>query len=578
MTADRVRKCPECGRIYPVQVRYCRTDGCQLGDPGENVSDLQKLTFGRDQLLGRTVARRFVLTEYIGSGATGLVYRAVHKALEREMAVKLLKRELLWDERSLLRFFREAKTCSAVDHPNIVYLYDFGHDDTTGLPYLVMEFVSGETLHQVIQNSPAGNLPVERAIHVLLQVSHAIEHAHNRGVIHRDIKPENILLTQRDGKADWVKVLDFGVARMVGEPPVTGHGQISGTAEFIAPELLTGDGSVTPAGDLYALGILFHDAIVGRPPFSGRLEMVLHQHLSVVPPRLRDRYNDPLIPSALDDLVADLLAKDPIKRPTAAETSRRLEEILTRLSDEPTLSLHEQPTVVLPLTQRPTQIVEPSARPTQILHRPTQVIARDAWPTQLLPRVGSAVSAEHPTLETVQEQQTCQLFMQAVELADRICTGNWPTALRNLGTKVADCHKKESEMQDKLALLQNIQLEKAVSSGQHQALRHRILELSEQIQLQPSLTEETRQALLLELEEKERAFFETEARWQKAPSTSLDSLQRRLADVRRERTRAQLLFVRLLCEMPAASALAIQRDALAAALKETDDQRQSGPK
>ncbi|HMU40346.1 MAG TPA: serine/threonine-protein kinase, partial [Pseudomonadota bacterium] len=185
MTAERVRKCPECGRTYPAKVLYCRADGCQLGDPSEGLSSQPKLRLSRDQLLGRTIARRFVLTEYIGSGATGLVYRAVHKALEREMAVKLLKRELLWDERSLLRFFREAKTCSAVDHPNIVYLYDFGHDDTTGLPYLVMEFVSGETLHQAIQNSPTGNLPVERALALLLQVSHAIEHAHNRGVIHR---------------------------------------------------------------------------------------------------------------------------------------------------------------------------------------------------------------------------------------------------------------------------------------------------------------------------------------------------------------------------------------------------------
>ena len=104
MTAERVRKCPECGRTYPIKVLYCRTDGCQLGDPGEELASAVKPTPGRDQLLGRTVARRFVLTEYIGSGATGLVYRAVHKALDREMAVKLLKRELLWDERSLLRF------------------------------------------------------------------------------------------------------------------------------------------------------------------------------------------------------------------------------------------------------------------------------------------------------------------------------------------------------------------------------------------------------------------------------------------------------------------------------------------
>ena len=102
MTVERVRKCPECGRSYPIKVLYCRTDGCQLGDPGDESKEEPKLTPGRDQLIGRTVARRFVLTEYLGSGATGLVYRAVHKALDREMAVKLLKRELMWDERSLL--------------------------------------------------------------------------------------------------------------------------------------------------------------------------------------------------------------------------------------------------------------------------------------------------------------------------------------------------------------------------------------------------------------------------------------------------------------------------------------------
>ena len=103
-----------------------------------------------------------------------------------------------WDERSLLRFFREAKTCSSVDHPNIVYLYDFGHDDTTGLPYLVMEFVSGKTLHQAIHDSPSGNLPVERALAILVQVCHAIEHAHNRGVIHRDAYVKTTICSQVD--------------------------------------------------------------------------------------------------------------------------------------------------------------------------------------------------------------------------------------------------------------------------------------------------------------------------------------------------------------------------------------------
>ena len=586
MSVERVRKCPECGRSYPIKVLYCRTDGCQLGDPGDESKEEPKLTPGRDQLIGRTVARRFVLTEYLGSGATGLVYRAVHKALDREMAVKLLKRELMWDERSLLRFFREAKTCSAVDHPNIVYLYDFGHDDTTGLPYLVMEFVSGKTLHQAIHDSPSGNLPVERALSILVQVCHAIEHAHNRGVIHRDVKPENILLTERDGKADWVKVLDFGVARMVGEPPVTGHGQISGTAEFIAPELLIGDGQVTPAGDLYALGILFHDAIVGRPPFSGKLEVVLHQHMTVHPPRLLARYADPMIPPQLDDLVARLLLKDPQQRPTAAQTARELEQILTHLVERMSVqgTLQEQPTQLLQMLERPTQALMPVERKTTVVERParpTQVVGRENWPTQLIPQLSSqpkpeSVPSSKPELADA-DRMARDLFAQGVELADRICTGSWPTALKNLGSKVADCYKQEVELSEKLFLLEKLLADKAAASEQHNELRQQILGLSERLQIDSSLSEQDRKQLLLELEQKEKSFFEAETRWRRLPPTSPESLRRRIADVRRDRVRAQILFVRLIVEMPTAGSLLAQRDQLALRLAEIDNPKRSGP-
>jgi serine/threonine protein kinase len=395
-----------------------------------------------------------------------------------------------------------------------------------------------------------------------------------------DVKPENILLTERDGRADWVKMLDFGVARMIGEPPVTGHGQISGTAEFIAPELLIGDGTVTPAGDLYALGILFHDAIVGRPPFSGRLEVVLHQHLNATPPRLSERYNDPLIPTALDELVSQLLLKDPHLRPSAAETSRTLEHILTRFCDgtHQGASLHDAATRELPFAQRATQIVDTSERPTRILERPTQLIGRDAWPTQLLPQITTQVHAEDLDGASPEQYDANSLFREAVELADRICTGNWPTALKNLGSKVADCYKEEADLVDKLSLLQKLLAERAAASDQHQSLRQDILGLSEQLQMDGSLSEDARKDLLLVLEKKERAFFEAEARWQKIPPTSSDSLQRRIADVERERTRAQLLFVRLLCEMPTASSLAAKREALAQVLQEVDQKRRTGPR
>ena len=401
-----------------------------------------------------------------------------------------------------------------------------------------------------------------------------------------DIKPENILLTERDGRADWVKVLDFGVARMVGEPPVTGHGQISGTAEFIAPELLIGDGQVTPAGDLYALGILFHDAIVGRPPFSGKLEVVLQQHMTVSPPRLLQRFADPMIPQALDDLVARLLLKDPLLRPTAAETARELEQILSDLYDSlngiSAVGLHEQATQRLPMVERPTQLVGPIERKTIVVERPerpTQVLRRDNWPTQLLPQV--VVEAKQESAGTLdleqQDRLVRELFAQAVELADGVCTGAWPTALKNLGSKVADSYKQEVELTEKLFSLEKMLAERAAASGQHNALRQQILNMSERLQADESLGEEDRKRLLGELEQKERDFFEAETRWKRLPPTSPESLRRRIADVRRERARAQILFVRLIVEMPTAGALLQQRNQLAERLAEVDNSKRSGP-
>ena len=187
----------------------------------------------------------------------------MHKVLNRPMAVKLLKREFIWDEKSLLRCLREARAASVMDHANIVYLYDFGRDEL-GEPYLVMEYVDGQTLHTVIQQHPTRTLPIERVLNIMLQVARALDHAHGKGVVHRDIKPENIVLTRNQGQDDWVKVLDFGVARIVGQQPITGHGQVTGTAEFIAPETLADEGVVAPPVDRYDYKEV---AAAGKPVF-----------------------------------------------------------------------------------------------------------------------------------------------------------------------------------------------------------------------------------------------------------------------------------------------------------------------
>jgi serine/threonine protein kinase len=532
----------------------------------------------KDPMIGRIVAGRFQLEQFLGSGATGVVYRATHKALNRPMAVKLLKRELIWDERSLLRFLREARACSVMDHPNIVYLYDYGRDDD-GAPYLVMEYVDGVTLHAAIQQSPTGTLLVERVVPILLQVARALAHAHQKGVVHRDIKPENIVLTRQNEQDDWVKVLDFGVARIVGHQPITGHGQVTGTAEFIAPETLAEDDQVAPPVDLYALGIIFHEALVGRPPFTGPLDVVLHQHLMAVPPLLSERCGDPSLPLDLDLVVARLLEKDPAHRPTAAELVVELEQILVQLSRGPAEAapLSEHATQRLTVYQRPTSILLPAERKTSMVDRSgrrTQVVDRQSWPTQLMPHlVHHAPTRWQPgraidPADARRERESAMLFEQASSLAALIWPGVWPQALSNLRGHIADCDRVEQELEEQLRVLEKHQREQAQVQERHQQLRQGIIALSERLQTDHSLGTAERERLLTELEELERGFFATEARWRSQTEAVPEPLRQRLVEVRGDRQRARALFARLLIEMPCPPVLAGERERVIELLKQ----------
>ena len=299
------RECPSCRTAYIGEDKlFCPKDGTRLMDPTPR-SPVE------DPLVGRVIAGRFVLERRLGKGGMGVVYLANHNVLKRMFAVKLLRREFVSNERALARFFREARVASSVDHPNIVSIYDYGQTDK-GEPYLVMEYVEGTLLYLAVVESKTRNLTPLAAVDIALQVARALEHAHERGVVHRDIKPENILITTFNGQSDWVKVLDFGVARIVGQPPLTRIGEeIIGTPEFIAPEMMAATSEVAPAVDLYALGIMLHDTIVGEPPFRGEIKEVLHGHLNIVPKPLSERRLDASIPSELDELTMQLLLKDP---------------------------------------------------------------------------------------------------------------------------------------------------------------------------------------------------------------------------------------------------------------------------
>ena len=191
-----------------------------------------------------------------------------------------------------------------------------------------MEYVEGTLLYQLVIGSPSKCLHPLQAVDISLQVARALEHAHNRGVVHRDIKPENILIATVAGQPDFVKVLDFGVARVIGQPPLTRVGEeIIGTPEFIAPEMMSASGGLSPSVDLYALGIMLHDTVVGEPPWRGDIKEILQGHMNVVPPRLSDRRRNAAIPRELDELTAQLLEKNPARRPTATETVESLTRI-----------------------------------------------------------------------------------------------------------------------------------------------------------------------------------------------------------------------------------------------------------
>ena len=264
-------------------------------------------------MFDRLVAGRYRLTESLGSGGMATVWRARDELLERAVAVKTLSEGSWSNASAVARFTQEVHTVAGLDHPNIVTLFDAGVDE--GVPFLVMELIEGTDLDSLLGFGP---LPIALAVSIADQVCAALEAAHRAGVVHRDIKPANLLLTFDN----TVKVVDFGIARSIASAraALTSTATVIGTSSYMAPEQATG-GPVDPRTDLYALGCVLYAMLTGQPPFEGEDPMAIlfqHLHQSPVPPgRLR-----PGIPAGLEELVLDLLAKDPDRRPADAGTAR----------------------------------------------------------------------------------------------------------------------------------------------------------------------------------------------------------------------------------------------------------------
>jgi hypothetical protein len=273
---------------------------------------------------GRTVGGRYRLVERIGAGGMGTVWRAVDELVEREVAVKQPRLpgdpESEGHQRAAHRLYREARAAARVDHPSAVSIHDVVVEGEDGLPWIVMELVRGESLHEVLQRGPLE--PAESA-RIGLAVLGALRAAHSVGIVHRDVKPANVLL----GPHGRVVLTDFGIAHIQGEESLTVSGEFVGSLEFIAPERMSGRGAAGPASDLWSLGVLLYAAVEGWSPFRRTtLESTLAAILAADTP-------EPKQAGPLGPLVVRLLEKDPERRPGAAEVAAVLEAVAEAVAE-----------------------------------------------------------------------------------------------------------------------------------------------------------------------------------------------------------------------------------------------------
>jgi len=255
---------------------------------------------------------RYELRRRIGKGGMGEVWAAWHRGLEREVALKILRLSDETDELAAARFEREVRLSSGLTHPNTVRVFDSGTTDD-GLLYYAMELLDGMSLGELVKQE--GPMPAARAVYLVTQAARALAEAHDAGIVHRDVKPENLFVTSAGGEGDFVKVLDFGIARAASEGAhhLTQTGSVAGTPATMSPEVILG-GEATGASDVYGLGAVLYFTLTGRPPFKGEVAATtLLSHLNDAPMPPSQRMPD-AIPADVDAIVLRALAKKPEDR------------------------------------------------------------------------------------------------------------------------------------------------------------------------------------------------------------------------------------------------------------------------
>ncbi|MBS1791236.1 MAG: protein kinase [Acidobacteria bacterium] len=311
----RMKHCPKCGKIYPTLTRICQDDReiLSLKDPYH--------------LLGSTLVDKYKILALVGVGGMGAVYCAQHLGIDRRVALKILQPNLaIGNEYVMELFTREAKLAGRLTHENIVDVKDAGQTPD-GIAYIAMEWLEGRTLDEELASQ--GRFDFQRAIGIIRQIAVALSVAHAERIIHRDLKPANIMLLDTPDGRDQVKVLDFGIGKILSE--TTANSPVSalvGTPQYACPEQLTVGGHVDGRSDIYSLGVIFYRLLGGELPFKcSSVSELLQLQLTGTPPSLLAIRSE--TPLEIDKLINRMMAKDPAERPqNASELSRLLDRIL----------------------------------------------------------------------------------------------------------------------------------------------------------------------------------------------------------------------------------------------------------
>ena len=323
----QMKVCPVCERKFPDKMTLCSADA----------SVLKRVD---DPLLGQTLAGKYKIEKLIKTGGMGSVYRGRHVLMDKTVAIKVLRPALAGDDAVVARFSREAKAASKISHPHAVSVTDFGEAEN-GVVFLVMEYLDGRTLKEVIASE--GPLSLGRAVEIVRQVAGALDAAHGQGVIHRDLKSENIMLVSHNGD-EWAKVLDFGIAKILqpvgsaADAEITQANLVVGTPQYMSPEQCSQSGALDARSDVYSLGIIVHEMLTGKLPFTGEsATVVMMKQVQDPPPSVLASRSQ--LPAAVDQVIKRALAKQPIDRfQTAGELSAGLADAASEEAAEAPLA------------------------------------------------------------------------------------------------------------------------------------------------------------------------------------------------------------------------------------------------